>query len=141
MLNPKDAFTEFERLKYDGVYSIVKCLPHTGRMHQIRKHLAMLGFPIANDLLYKYKSFQKLSVQAEKNQLDGLEQLFDEFQNEIQSLRQDRLSGEKCTECNVQLYNDPDPDSLLLWLHASRYYALDGSWDFSCPSPNWCSEF
>lgn len=35
----------------DGT-SLLQCCPATGRTHQIRLHLAALGHPIANDLLY-----------------------------------------------------------------------------------------
>jgi tRNA pseudouridine synthase 9 len=62
----KDAKTKFRRLAYyppqkanddgsineeDG-YSIVHCLPLTGRTHQIRVHLQFLGYPISNDPIY-----------------------------------------------------------------------------------------
>ncbi|KAJ5102118.1 Pseudouridine synthase RluC/RluD, partial [Penicillium alfredii] len=33
-------------------YSIVHCLPLTGRTHQIRVHLQFLGYPITNDPIY-----------------------------------------------------------------------------------------
>ncbi len=32
--------------------ALVECLPHTGRMHQIRVHLAHLGHPVAGDKIY-----------------------------------------------------------------------------------------
>ncbi|KAF9892509.1 hypothetical protein FE257_001618 [Aspergillus nanangensis] len=75
----KDAKTKFRRLAYypphepeptflaDGTrvatpppalsneedgYSIVHCLPFTGRTHQIRVHLQFLGHPITNDPIY-----------------------------------------------------------------------------------------
>lgn len=32
--------------------SLVRCHPHTGRMHQIRVHLAHLGFPLLGDKIY-----------------------------------------------------------------------------------------
>lgn len=40
----------FERA--EGNYSLVRCFPKTGRMHQIRVHLASGGFPIVGDKLY-----------------------------------------------------------------------------------------
>ncbi len=33
-------------------YSLVKLVPHTGRTHQLRVHMAYLGFPIAGDEMY-----------------------------------------------------------------------------------------
>ena len=39
--------------KYSSVrYSLVKCQPHTGRRHQIRRHLAHLRHPIIGDINY-----------------------------------------------------------------------------------------
>lgn len=32
--------------------ALVQCSPHTGRMHQIRVHLAWLGFPLLGDKIY-----------------------------------------------------------------------------------------
>lgn len=33
-------------------YTLVECRPHTGRKHQIRVHMAYIGFPIAGDIIY-----------------------------------------------------------------------------------------
>lgn len=40
----------FERA--EGRFSLVRCFPQTGRMHQIRVHLAHSGHPIVGDKLY-----------------------------------------------------------------------------------------
>ncbi len=52
----KDCETFFRvtnRFERDGLpYSLVHCFPKTGRMHQIRVHLAAAGHPIAGDKLY-----------------------------------------------------------------------------------------
>lgn len=48
------ATTSFRRLwkASHGLTSLVECRPRTGRSHQIRMHLAHVGYPIANDWLY-----------------------------------------------------------------------------------------
>lgn len=38
--------------KSGNPYSLVRCVPETGRMHQIRVHLAFLGYPIVGDKIY-----------------------------------------------------------------------------------------
>lgn len=56
----KPCKTLFKRISYDGITSIVKCVPHTGRMHQIRVHLQWLGYPIINDPIYNHESWGPL---------------------------------------------------------------------------------
>lgn len=48
----KECRTVFQRLSFNGETSVVRCLPLTGRTHQIRVHLQYLGFPILNDPIY-----------------------------------------------------------------------------------------
>lgn len=52
----KECSTGFQierRFLRDGMeFALVRCFPETGRMHQIRVHLAESGFPIAGDKLY-----------------------------------------------------------------------------------------
>ncbi|KAL9976467.1 hypothetical protein ACROYT_G013774 [Oculina patagonica] len=60
----KPCKTVFTRISYDGKSSIVKCVPHTGRMHQIRVHLQWLGYPIINDPIYNHESWGPLRGQG-----------------------------------------------------------------------------
>ncbi|NXL62048.1 RUSD2 protein, partial [Chordeiles acutipennis] len=58
-VDPKGKFcqTIFQRLSYNGRTSVVKCLPRTGRTHQIRVHLQYLGHPIVNDPIYNMEAW------------------------------------------------------------------------------------
>lgn len=48
----KPAATVFETLKEHDGLALVRCVPETGRTHQIRVHMAYLGCPLAGDRLY-----------------------------------------------------------------------------------------
>ncbi|KAM0688577.1 RNA pseudouridylate synthase domain containing protein 2, partial [Conglomerata obtusa] len=48
----RECVTDFKKLFYKDGYSLVECVPFTGRTHQIRVHLQSIGFPIVNDLMY-----------------------------------------------------------------------------------------
>jgi 23S rRNA pseudouridine1911/1915/1917 synthase len=50
--NGLPARTDYERLFETPVCAGLLLQPHTGRTHQLRAHLAALGFPIAGDVLY-----------------------------------------------------------------------------------------
>lgn len=53
----KSAQTHFTTLQTYKNHSLVECRPVTGRMHQIRIHLAILKAPITGDELYGGKPF------------------------------------------------------------------------------------
>jgi 23S rRNA pseudouridine1911/1915/1917 synthase len=50
------AVTEYEVLKEYDNYSLLKAVPKTGRMHQIRVHLSALGHSVVGDRKYEYKN-------------------------------------------------------------------------------------
>jgi len=49
---PRPAFTKVEPLSYENDFTMVMATPRTGSRHQIRVHLASIGYPIAGDELY-----------------------------------------------------------------------------------------
>jgi len=59
----KEAFTEFIPIKYDKDLdaTLLECIPHTGRTHQIRIHLFHVKHPILGDPLYgvEYETAEK----------------------------------------------------------------------------------
>jgi 23S rRNA-/tRNA-specific pseudouridylate synthase len=48
----KPASTEVDVLATCATHTLVACRPRSGRLHQIRVHMAYLGFPVAGDPLY-----------------------------------------------------------------------------------------
>ncbi len=57
----REAITEFAR------FTFVKLMPHTGRTHQLRVHLAHFGNPVLGDVLYnksRGKDFPRLALHA-----------------------------------------------------------------------------
>ncbi|MEQ8362980.1 MAG: RNA pseudouridine synthase [Cyclobacteriaceae bacterium] len=58
----KSAQTFFTSLQHFKNHSLIQCMPVTGRMHQIRVHLAWLKAPITGDDTYGGKAFYLSSV-------------------------------------------------------------------------------
>ncbi len=50
--NGKDSITIFDTLETFKIHSLLECKPLTGRMHQIRVHLAHIGASISGDETY-----------------------------------------------------------------------------------------
>lgn len=48
----RTAQTYYQAIKIYGDFSLVECRPRTGRTHQIRVHLAYVGYPIVGDRVY-----------------------------------------------------------------------------------------
>ena len=53
--NAKEAITHFKVLERFTNNTLIECILETGRTHQIRVHLAYIGYPVTNDPAYNKK--------------------------------------------------------------------------------------
>ncbi|QUC20543.1 uncharacterized protein UV8b_04784 [Ustilaginoidea virens] len=138
-------------------YSIVRCLPVTGRTHQIRVHLQYLGHPIQNDPIYAnqrvwgFKLGRQDADGTETTDEDVISRLsrmgkeevaqavvyYDEMVDKYEKQRAEKMTGETCRVCATPLYSDPGMHELSLWLHSLRYEDADGAWSYKSPLPTW----
>jgi tRNA pseudouridine synthase 9 len=156
--SPEQARLEESRpwLKKEG-YSIVRCLPVTGRTHQLRVHLQFLGHPIANDPIYCNQRvwgtrlgandadasqdtdediITRLSRMGKSEVADAVA-YHDEMVDEYNKKKAEKMTGELCDVCQTPLYTDPGEQELSLWLHSLRYEDAGGSWSYVSPLPAW----
>lgn len=76
----RPARSVFRLIQYDPVTdtSLIHCMPHTGRTHQLRVHLAYIGHPIANDERYggdvtvSWEKHKQSKVTAQTNSSSNL---------------------------------------------------------------------
>ncbi|RDW79889.1 pseudouridine synthase-3 [Coleophoma cylindrospora] len=138
-------------------YSIVRCLPVTGRTHQLRVHLQFLGHPIANDPIYCNQRVWGSSLGANdadatqdsdediitrlsrmgKSEVADAVAYHDEMVDEYNKKKAEKMSGEVCDVCQTPLYTDPGEQELCLWLHSLRYEDSGGDWSYVSPLPTW----
>jgi tRNA pseudouridine synthase 9 len=143
--------------KADEGYSIVRCLPVTGRTHQLRVHLQFLGHPIENDPIYANQrvwGFDLGCNDAEgtlnrdedvitrlsrmgKDQVADAVAYYDEVVDDYYKKKAEKMSGEVCALCSTPLYTDPGNQELSLWLHSLRYEDAEGAWSYVSPLPAW----
>ncbi|KAK5167728.1 DRAP deaminase [Saxophila tyrrhenica] len=164
--NGKEARTVFKRLAYypapaaaDGTaregYSIVRCLPLTGRTHQLRVHLQFLGHPITNDPIYSNQRVFGPNLGKDSNSADDDESVMDrlgrmgkdevaeaiayhdEMVADYEKKKAEKMTGQKCEVCGTDLYSDPGAHELGIYLHAMKYASMEGDWSYETPLPEW----
>jgi tRNA pseudouridine synthase 9 len=138
-------------------YSIVRCLPVTGRTHQLRVHLQHLGHPIQNDPIYANR--RVWGVDLGQNDADATQNTdedivsrlsrmgkdevaeavayYDAMVDRYEEKRAEKLTGKLCDICETPLYSDPGEHELSLWLHSLRYEDAGGAWSYVSPLPRW----
>ncbi|CAG8951118.1 hypothetical protein HYFRA_00006516 [Hymenoscyphus fraxineus] len=146
-----------QKTSHSRGYSVVRCLPVTGRTHQLRVHLQFLGHPIANDPIYANQRVWGASLGANdgdgtqdsdediitrlarmgKSEVADAVAYHDEMVDEYNKKKAEKMSGELCDICQTPLYTDPGEQELTLWLHSLRYEDAGGSWKYVSPLPTW----
>ena len=136
-------------------YSIVRCLPLTGRTHQLRVHLQYLGHPISNDPIYcnqrvfgpslaegdshsdnDAEIITRLSLMGKSEAAETV--AYQEMVEEYQERKAEKMTGKLCEVCQTPLYSDPGEQELGIYLHAKRYASGDGtSWSYETELPVW----
>jgi 23S rRNA pseudouridine1911/1915/1917 synthase len=66
-----DAVTQYVRLASTPTYATVELFPLTGRTHQLRAHLAGIGFPILGDRLYGGTGADRCLLHAQRLEVLG----------------------------------------------------------------------
>ena len=136
-------------------YSIVRCMPLTGRTHQLRVHLQFLGHPISNDPIYCNQRvfgpslsmhnssgsddediIARLSRMGKEEVADAVA-YHDEMVDDYNKRKAEKMTGELCEICDTPLYSDPGIHELGIYLHAKRYADEEGRWSYETPLPEW----
>ena len=150
----KNRDTKLAWKSIDG-YSIVRCLPLTGRTHQLRVHLQFLGHPIANDPIYCNRGvfgpdlgvgdstgdrdediITRLSRMG-KEEVAEAQAYHEELMEEYNRKKAEKMSGKSCEVCDTPLYTDPGPHELGIYLHARKYECAEGNWSYETDIPAW----
>jgi len=155
-LDGKESVTLFEAMHYDAESntSIVRCLPQSGRRHQIRVHLQKLGHPIANDRIYCTTSTDAVSGAPPSPpplQTPDVEDTEEPpyVRDPICPTCQGRSSSSSNTTAATSSATPDEPGSI--YLHALRYTlpveliptGLGGQvvdergWHIETPTPSW----
>lgn len=159
---PEDVRSDSEKLRDSKMawkskkgYSVVRCLPLTGRTHQIRVHLQYLGHPISNDPIYCNQRVFGPALAAGDAKSDDDEDIIsrlskmgkteaaeavayhDEMMEEYNKRKAEKMTGQVCETCATPLYSDPGIHELGIYLHAKRYACADGKWEYETPLPEW----
>ena len=61
----------------------------------------------------------------------------DEMVKDYNKRKGEKMTGEKCDICGTDLYSDPGPQELGIYLHALAYSDVEGKWRYQSPMPAW----
>lgn len=130
----KECYTEFVNVGYKDGYSLVRCMPITGRSHQIRVHLKSIGHPIVGDMLYN----EDCRVVCRENEYVCNGEVTVESGCENMVINPEKESMDfavmHCEGLNNRVYRNRE---VYLCLHAYQY-TLNGI-VYTAPLPEWAT--
>ncbi|CAI5756648.1 unnamed protein product [Candida verbasci] len=150
--------TIFKKVKYDEVEdeSIVECTPITGKNHQIRMHLKVLGYPITNDFFYNptdKNTVEKCKIEEKLyknyfgkygNELPDVISVSDikddTIEHDLSKLKESKANSivnkrtEFCYECQRNIFPNVLED-YQIYLHALEFHYKD--YHFKTDLPDW----
>ncbi|KAE8914285.1 hypothetical protein PF005_g3422 [Phytophthora fragariae] len=144
----KSSKTLVQLVRTDKCTSLMECKPITGRTHQIRLHLQLIGFPIANDPCYggelhfgenPERMEEIAAAKRSKADLPPKDPVdFSTPRKESES--EEEFMKRTCTWCYVgeaEAFNETQLHCSKIWLHALEY-KLDGQ-VYKVPEPSWAA--
>lgn len=128
----KSSETLVKLIRTDKCTSLMECKPITGRTHQIRLHLQLIGFPIANDPCYGGELHFGESTERAKEIADAKRSKADLPPKDPVDFSTPRKEEESegefmkrtCTWCYVgeaEAFNETQLHCSKIWLHALEY--------------------
>lgn len=159
----KHAISRFKLLSYDPSTneSLVSCCPITGRGHQLRVHLQLVGFPIHNDVEYGGTQDNERSQEQEASSVQSMldvSKMSEYNRDEAVSLEEAKVVASMCRCCRdgeQGIKASFQPAQLLagghsIDLHAYKYSIClnkklmdehDNVMEFTAALPTWASTF
>ncbi|EQC28080.1 hypothetical protein SDRG_14173 [Saprolegnia diclina VS20] len=137
----KEAETVVEfRCAMDDGTSVVYVKPVTGRTHQIRLHLQLLGLPIANDPCYGgqlHFGRHDLLATEDNSVIKDKDDDTAYFTPRLDGESDDAFMQRTCTRCQTVQVNRNHLHCSCIWLHALEYKLAGDT--FAVPPPAWAT--